>query len=218
MQAMDITYIGHSSFKIRGKHVTIITDPFNENAVGLKFPKNLTADIVTVSHDHDDHNFSSQIGGNPYVIGGPGEYEVKGISIYGIRAFHDTQKGAERGKNTMYRMEIDGMTVLHAGDLGHEPSDDMLEEMGNVNVLLIPVGGFYTIDAKTAAAVVHEIEPSVVIPMHFNRPELKKEVFSKLSGLDAFLKEIGKSDILPQAKLTVTKDKLPAEMQVVVLN
>lgn len=215
---MDITYLGHSSFKIRGKHVTLITDPYTEESVGIKFPKNLTADIVTISHDHDDHNASSIIGGPPYVIKGPGEYEVKGIPVFGISTYHDGQKGANRGLNTMYRIEVDSLTILHAGDLGHTLTDATLEEIGSVDILLIPVGGHYTIDAKTAAAVVHEVEPSIVVPMHFGRPDLNQKVFSKLTSLETFLNEMGKADVVPQSKITMTKDKLPSEMQVIVLN
>ena len=214
---MDITYIGHASFKLRGKHITIVTDPYKDT-VGLKFPKNITSDIVTISHDHDDHNQADNVGGLPYVIKGPGEYEVKEISVLGVSTFHDAQKGSTRGKNTMYRIEVDGLTILHAGDLGHTLSSEILEDIGNVDILLIPVGGFYTIDAKTAAAVVHDVEPSIVIPMHFGRPELNQEIFAKLTPLDAFLKEMGKEDVAPQPKLSMTKDKLPSELQIVVLS
>ena len=144
MQVMDITYLGHSAFKIKGKHIVIITDPYSEKMVGLKFPRHLTGDIVTVSHDHDDHNFIANVEGKPFVVNGPGEYEIKDTAIMGLSTFHDGQKGSTRGKNTMYRIELDGLVILHGGDLGHTLSDHDLDELGNVDILLVPVGGTYT--------------------------------------------------------------------------
>ena len=214
---MDITYLGHSSFKIRGKTATVITDPYDAVAVGLKFPKHVEADIVTVSHDHGDHNAVSQVEGNPFVIRGPGEYEIKGIGIVGLSVYHDDQKGELRGRNTIYRIEVDGVSVVHLGDLGHMLTSEQVDELDGVNVLCIPVGGLHTIDAATAVHLINEIEPSVVVPMHYGRPELNQKIFSQLSPLSVFLKEIGKEGISSQPKLVLSKDKLPAEMQVVVL-
>lgn len=214
---MDITYLGHASFKIRGKGATVVTDPFSEEMIGLKFTKHTAADIVTVSHEHEDHNAVSLVEGQPFLIRGPGEYEVKGVGVVGIQTFHDADRGSKRGKNTMYRIEIDGVTIVHAGDLGHMLTDDDLEHVGSVSILLIPVGGFYTIDAKQAASLVHEIDPSIVIPMHYGRPELNQKAFGHLAPVSVFLNEMGKQSVLPQARLSTTKDKLPEEMQVVVL-
>jgi L-ascorbate metabolism protein UlaG (beta-lactamase superfamily) len=214
---MDITYLGHSSFKLRGKSTTVVTDPYRTDAIGLKFPKHIEADIVTVSHGHDDHNAVSQIEGSPYVIAGPGEYEVKGVGIVGIPSFHDNEKGAKRGKNIIYRIEIDGLSIVHMGDLGHSLSSAEVESLGEVDILLIPVGGAFTIDSETAVTVVKEIDPSIVVPMHFNRPELDQKVFGSLQQITAFLKEMGKDDTVPVPKLVITKDKLPEELQVVVL-
>ncbi len=213
---MEITYLGHSSFRIRGKNATVVTDPYDVSMVGMKFPKHVAADIVTVSHDHGDHNAAGEIEGSPFVIRGPGEYEVKGVGVVGLPAFHDEEKGAKRGRNTLYRIEIDGVAVVHLGDLGHTLSTKEIDELDGVSVLLVPVGGVYTIDPAQAVAVVNEIEPAVVIPMHYQRPELDQKAFGGLAPVSAFLKEIGK-DVTPQAKLTLTKEKLPAEMQVVVL-
>lgn len=213
---MEITYLGHSSFRIRGKNATVVTDPYDGAIVGMKFPKHVAADIVTVSHDHGDHNAVSEIEGSPFVVNGAGEYEVKGVGVVGLSAFHDDEKGAKRGRNTLYRIEIDGIAIVHLGDLGHTLSTKEIDELDGVSILLVPVGGVYTIDATQAVAVVNEIEPSIVIPMHYGRPELDQKSFGGLSPVAAFLKEIGK-DVTPQAKLTLTKDKLPAEMQVVVL-
>lgn len=214
---MDITPLGHSSFKLRGKAAAVITDPYDSDMVGLKFPKHTTADIVTVSHNHQDHDFLSALEGTPKVVRGPGEYEIAGVGIVGIGVYHDNEKGASRGKNTIYRIEIDGVIVVHLGDLGHTLSSTEVESLDGVNVLLVPVGGFYTIDAEAAAALVHEIEPHIVVPMHYNRPGLSQKSFGNLSLVSAFLKEMGKEDLSPQPKLSVTKDKLPEELQVVVL-
>lgn len=217
VRIMEITYLGHSSFKIRGKNAVVVTDPYREDMVGLKFPKHLSCDIVCVSHSHEDHSMVSTLEGTPFVVNGPGEYEVKGVGIVGIPVYHDTEKGAKRGKNTMYRLEVDGVAILHAGDLGHSLTDSDLEHVGSVDILLIPVGGFYTIDSREAAAIVHDIDPAIVIPMHFGRPELNQKAFGNLTPVSVFLKEMGKVGISPQAKLSVTKDKLPDEMQVIVL-
>jgi L-ascorbate metabolism protein UlaG (beta-lactamase superfamily) len=214
---MDITYLGHSSFKIRGKTATVITDPYDATAVGLKFPKHVEGDIVTVSHDHGDHNEVSAVEGNPFIIHGPGEYEIKGIGVVGFPVFHDDQKGALRGRNTMYRIEVDGVSIVHLGDLGHMLTSDQVDNLDGVNVLMVPVGGLHTIDAATAVHLISEIEPSVVIPMHYGRPELNQKLFSQLSPISLFLKEIGKEGIAPLPKLVLSKDKIPSEMQVVIL-
>ncbi len=214
---MDITYLGHSSFRIKGKQTTVVTDPYGAH-IGLKFPKQVTADVVTVSHEHADHNTLSQIDGNPYVIGGPGEYEVKGVGVIGLPSYHDDQKGAQRGKNTIYRIEVDGISIVHLGDLGHVLTSTQVDAIDGVDILLIPVGGVYTIDPALAVSVINEIEPSIVIPMHYGRPDLNQKEFGGLAPLPAFLKEIGKEDAVPQPKLSVTKDKIPEQMQVVVLS
>lgn len=213
---MEITYLGHSSFRFRGKNASVVCDPYDSDMVGLKFPKHTQADIVTISHMHEDHNAASQVEGSPYIINGPGEYEVKGVGIVGHATFHDEEKGATRGKNTIFRIEIDGISVVHLGDLGHILTGTQVDELDGVGILLIPVGGIFTLDPAKAVAVVNEIDPAIVIPMHYGRPELNQKTFSELSGVAAFLKEIGK-EAVPQPKLTVTRDKLPEEMQVVVL-
>ncbi len=214
---MDITSLGHASFKIRAKLATIITDPYLSDMVGLKFPKNMEADIVTVSHDHADHNATDIIAGNPFIISGPGEYEVKGVHIVGISSFHDAELGAKRGRNTMYHIEIDGVRLAHLGDLGHTLSASDIEQLGEVDILFIPVGGVFTIDAKQATDVVAEVEPAIVIPMHYGRGELNQKTFGELAPLAHFLKEMGKEGITPQSKFSITKDKLSEELQVVVL-
>ncbi len=214
---MDITPLGLSSFKIRGKHVSVVTDPYASEMVGLKFPRHTQSEIVTVSHQHNDHNATEQIEGNPFIISGPGEYEIKGVTIRGFSTFHDNAGGSERGKNTIYRIEIDGITIAHLGDLGHALSGGQVEELDGVDVLCIPVGGAFTVDAAAASGVVGEIEPKIVIPMHYQRPGLNQETFGALAPLSLFLKEMGKEGVSAQSKLSISKDKLPPEMQVVVL-
>lgn len=212
---MDIYYLGHSSFRLKGKSVTVVTDPYAA-AIGLKFPKHVTADIVTVSHDHEDHNAVGEIEGSPFVVSGPGEYEVKGVGVIGIGSYHDEENGAKRGKNTMYRIDIDNLTIVHLGDLGHTLSKETLEELGNVDILLVPCGGYYTIDAESAAKLVAQIEPRIVIPMHYKTERHDPKMFGELTGVEAILKELGVSGIGAVAKFTTTKDKLPEQMQVVV--
>jgi L-ascorbate metabolism protein UlaG (beta-lactamase superfamily) len=209
---MEITYLGHASFRIKGKQKTVVTDPYGDR-VG-KFPKDIEADIVTVSHAHFDHNAAEKIKANPFIISGPGEYEVGGISVIGVPTFHDDQQGKARGLNTVFVIEIDGLRIAHLGDLGHKFSDDQLEDMGPIDILLIPVGGFYTIDAKTAKEVIGQVDPWVVIPMHYSQPGLTVD---NITGVDAFLQEMGKTGILPIPKYAVSVDKLPEDLQVIVL-
>lgn len=179
---MDISYIGHSSFKIRTKSATVITDPFDPAVAGIKFPPQ-EADIVTISHDHADHNYLEKISGYKKVVAGPGEYEIMGISIIGISTFHDDKEGGERGKNTIYVYEAEGLRIVHLGDLGHALSESQIEALGEVDILMIPVGGVYTIGPKEASDLVSAVEPYFVIPMHFGG--------DKLQPLEAFLKEVG---------------------------
>ncbi len=210
---MEITYLGHASFKLKGKAASVVVDPYDQK-VGYKFPK-VEADIVVATHDHFDHNAVSAVGGEPYQISGPGEYEVKGIEIVGVSSFHDSKEGAERGKNTIYNFKIDKINICHLGDLGQANlTDAQVEEIGNVDVLLLPVGGFYTIDASEANKVASQLEPKIIIPMHFKD---KESQVTELAEVDKFLKEIGKENLEPVNKLTVTPDKLPEETQVVLM-
>ena len=214
---MDITSLGLSSFRLRGKAATVVTDPYNSTAVGLKFPKNIEADVVTISHTHPDHNEVGAVGGNPFIITGPGEYEIKGVSIIGVTSYHDDKDGSLRGPNTIYRIEMDGLVVAHLGDLGHVLSSAQVEQLDGIDILIIPVGGVYSLDAVHASQVISDIEPRVVIPMHYGRPELNPKVFGELAPVAAFLKQVGKESVVPVPKLTMTKDKLPLQLEVVIL-
>ncbi len=213
---MEITPLGLSSFKLRGKAATVVLDPFDPKVVGLKFPK-VSADIVVISHEHPDHNRRDLVDDAQIVIEGPGEYEVKGVKVLGISTYHDKEEGKTRGKNTVYRIVIDKVSIVHLGDLGHKLSDAQVDLLEGVDIVLIPVGGVYTITPQEAAVVVSQIEPKMIIPMHYGRPELSAEVFGKLSPVSDFLKEMGKEVIVPQPKLVITKDKLPIEPTIIVL-
>lgn len=212
---MEISFLGHSSFKIRGKTSSVVTDPYDPEMVGLSFAK-VQADVVTISHDHQDHNQKARVSGNPKVISGPGEYEIGGVSIFGIPSFHDAKQGQERGKNTIYVLTIDGLTVCHLGDLGHKLSEETLAEIGNVDILLVPVGGVYTIGPQEAGEAVSAIEPSVVIPMHYKMKGMNEEVFGKLASVDDFTRELGITPV-EESRYNISRESLPQEMQVVVL-
>jgi L-ascorbate metabolism protein UlaG (beta-lactamase superfamily) len=218
---MEITYLGHASFKIRGKEGVVVMDPFDPAKVGLSWNKP-KADVVTVSHEHDDHNNVAGVvnGGKRQeimVINGPGEYEVGGIMIRGWQTDHDDNKGQDRGRNTMYIIEMNRLTVLHCGDLEHELSQEMIEDIGEVDVMLVPVGGVYTIDAKTAIKVVKAVAPSYVVPMHYQIDENLPTLSQKLAGVDEFLKAWGKDGLEAQEKLVVSEGGLPEGTEVVLL-
>lgn len=207
---MDVYPLGHSSFRIKGKSATIVTDPYDSSMVGLKFPKIDQVDIVTVSHDHGDHNAVANLSGTPFIISGPGEYEIKGVTVFGVSTWHDEKEGVDRGKNTVYNMTIDGIRVCHLGDLGHKLTDAQLDAIGDVDVLLIPVGGTYTITSKLAAEVVAQLEPLIVVPMHYDGK-------LNLEPVSNFLAQMGAEGTAPQPKLSVSKDRLPESTTVVVL-
>jgi L-ascorbate metabolism protein UlaG (beta-lactamase superfamily) len=213
---MMIIWLGHSCFKIQDKvgpeGVTIVTDPYDKK-IGLKAP-NFEADIVTISHDHYDHNNAGSLRGNPFIIDTAGEYDIKNILVKGAESYHDEKKGAERGINIMYRFEIDGISVAHLGDLGHTLDDKQLEVLVGTDILLIPVGGKYTLDAQKAMEVVSQIEPRIVIPMHYNDGDTN---ITDIDGVEKFVKEMG---IKPteEEKLKINKKDLPQEdMELVIL-
>jgi len=213
---MEVIYLGHSSFKFRGKSVTVVTDPYDPEYVGLKYPKT-EADIVTVSHNHPDHNFISIVGGGPFVISQPGEYEIKDVSIFGFYSYHDDKQGAERGKNIIYLIEVDGFRICHLGDLGERLSSELIEEIGTADILCIPVGGKVTLGTNEAVELTAQIEPSIVLPMHFNLPGINQKIFGDLNPVDEFLSKMEVEDKTVLDKLSISKDKLPEETKVVIL-
>ena len=224
---MTITWLGHACFKFQaklgGQDVTVVTDPFDPK-VGIRMPK-VQADIVTVSHDHYDHNNLAAIkgeparnashsdAGGPFIIESPGEYEVKKVFVQGIPAHHDAKEGAERGSSIIYKFEIEGIKIAHLGDLGTILNDNQDALLDNVDILLVPVGGDVTIGAKQAVEVISQVEPRLVIPMHYKIPGLKV----KLDGVDNFLKEMGAKNVEKLDKLRVQKKDLPSEETKVVL-
>lgn len=213
---MQIIWKGQSCFQIitqtgKNNQVYLVTDPFNET-IGLRVPK-LEADILLISHSHFDHNnkkaVSSPVPGQiPFLIEGPGEYEIKSVFIQGIHSWHDEKEGKERGGNTIYTVEAEDLKLCHLGDFGQkELSDEQLEKIGDIDILMIPVGGTYTIDSKGAAKIISQIEPKIVIPMHYQIPRLKV----KLEGIDKFLKAMGTKSTESQNKLSIKKKDLPTE-------
>lgn len=210
---MDITWLGHSCFRIKGKEVVVITDPYHPS-LGYSLSK-LQADIVTLSHSHPGHSYTASITTEFRVIGGTGEYELKGVFITGIVTFHDAERGARLGKNTVYLIEIDGLKLCHLGDLGHLPDSEQMEALGGVDVLFLPVGGVTTISGATAAEIVRHVSPKVAIPMHYKTPLLPNE----LETADRFLKELGIKEIVSQPKLSISRAGLSAEgTKVIVLD
>jgi L-ascorbate metabolism protein UlaG (beta-lactamase superfamily) len=209
---VDITWYGHSCFRLGERGVTIVADPPSDD-MGYDRPR-IRADVITISHEHPGHNNRIGFRGGPRVFDGPGEYEVKGVFITGIATYHDSRRGGTRGRNTVFLFEFGGITVCHLGDLGHVPSQTQVEALSDVNVLLIPVGGLHTIDASKAAEVISLIEPNLVIPMHYKTPVEK----AKLHTVSKFLKEMGLASIPPVPELKVTKSSLPQETEVVLLD
>ncbi len=211
---MKISSYGHSCFKIKCKDLTLLIDPF-DNSIGLKVSK-IKADAVLVTHQHHDHNNISVAGKDSFVVNGPGEYEIKGTFISGKEAFHDNKNGEERGIMTMYLIEDDKVRIAHLGDLGQKQlTKEQLEFLDNVDVLLIPVGGEYTINGSEAVSIINDIEPRIVIPMHYNVPGLKLP--KTLDKVDNFIKEIG---LTPENldELKVSHDNLPSsELRLVTL-
>jgi len=209
---MEITWYGQSCFRLRDRLATVITDPYDKG-IGYTLPR-VRADIVTVSHDHPDHNYVRGVKGEPKIIDSPGEYEVRGVFITGIATFHDRKKGASRGRNTVFLFDFEGLTVCHLGDLGHVPTRSQVEALSDIDVLLIPVGSGSTINAAQAAEVISLLEPRLVIPMHYKTKVLKV----KLDPVSKFLKEMGLSKLATQESLKVTKSTLPEETQVLLLD
>lgn len=214
---MHIIWHGQSFFQIqvsynKGEQIMLAIDPFDET-IGLKVPS-LSADILLITHSHHDHSNKKAIKGTPFLIEGPGEYEVKGVFIQGIPSFHDNVQGKQRGQNTIYTIEAEDMRLCHLGDLGQkELTSEQIEEIGDIDILMIPVGGVYTINSKEANRIIAQLEPRIVIPMHYHIPKLK----IKLEGVDKFLKEFGRKSIVPQPKLLIKKKDLTEETKLVVL-
>lgn len=208
---MEITWLGHSCFVLKGKEKTVITDPCSpELGYSLGRPE---ADIVTVSHFHPGHSYVEGVADSPKQVRGPGEYEIGNIFITGLATYHDNEKGSARGKNTIYLMEMEGLTLCHLGDLGHPLTAPLIEELGNCHILFLPVGEVSTIPLDIADEIVKQLTPRIVIPMHYRTAQVNKE----LGGVDKFLGKMGARNIEPKEKLSVTRSSLPDDLQIVVL-
>ncbi len=209
---MNIVWHGQSFFEIGVKNrkegeTKIVIDPFEADFVGLKFPKT-DGDIVLMSHNHKDHANAKAVGGNPFVVDTPGEYEIKDVFVKGISAFHDNSGGKERGTIIMFTIMAEGLKIGFLSDLGQkELTSGQVDDLGDVDILLIPVGGTYTINAKDAAEIINQIEPGIVIPIHYKIPGLKTDI----EDVSKFLKEMGSEGIEPLPKAKITSKDLPGE-------
>lgn len=206
---MTITWHGLSCFSIQTKigakeEALLVIDPY-DNATGLRFPRTLQAEVVAISEDHEHANNVAAIGGTPFVIRDPGEYEVKGVFVYGIAAPREV--GGKKESRLLFRIASEGLSIAHLGALDRELDNDELAHFENVDILLLPVGGGEVLDAKKAANIISQIEPSIVVPMFYDIPNIKL----KLEPIEKFLKIMGagKSEVLPRLK--IAKKDLPEE-------
>jgi len=209
---MKIKWLAHAAFLITSDSGTrIITDPYETTDALMYGEIEESADIVLISHDHADHSNVAAVKGSPQVV--RGTTEAKGIKIRGVPTAHDTSGGSQRGRNTIFCFEVDGVNVCHAGDLGHILTDEQAAAIGKVDVLLIPVGGFFTIDARTADRVCEQLKPKVIIPMHYKTDKLDFPI----AGVDEFLK--GKDNVtqLDTSEIEIKAGQLPPSAQIIVL-
>lgn len=210
---MKIKWLGHSCFLITSKGgVRILTDPFDEQ-VGYELPA-VEADIVTSSHDHFDHNHFGVVKGNFKRIDKPGKHSEQGVEIYGVKTCHDESGGSKRGQNIIFKYNIDGLRLCHCGDLGHVLSPEQVKEIGEVDVLLIPVGGTFTVDAAGAFEVVKQLKPAVTIPMHFKTPDTEFTI----DGVDKFFAVAGGGEKMDSQEIEIDKDSLGSFPKVLVLD
>ena len=207
---MEITWLGHSCFRLRTGDLAVITDPFPDS-IGLHMG-GARGFVVTVSHQHDNHSYWQGMGGDPRVLRGPGEYELSGIYITGIMTPRSANDPEDK-RNTAYLIEMENLRLCHLGDVSNTLSARQVEELTPVDILFVPSGGVCTVEVSQAIALVQSLEPKVVIPMHYGLPGLQVE----LGGLDVLLREMGLRDAQPQVRLNISASGLPQEMQVVVL-
>jgi len=220
---MEITYLGHSCFKLKNKEgMTIVMDPFKSEMVGLPFAKEV-ADIVTISHNHDDHNALENVTGpvtrqDTFVIDKEGEYEIGGVEIAATKMYHDKEEGAERGKNLIMNVRMDGLNILHLGDLGHKLSEAQIEKIGSVDVLMVGVGGVTALETNEVMDLIKDIQPSYVIPMHYKVAGMTEE-WSGKHTLEEFLDK-NKFLVAGEAlhKIKVDEGSLPDDTQVLIMN
>jgi L-ascorbate metabolism protein UlaG (beta-lactamase superfamily) len=206
---LEIIFLGHSAFRLRGREVTVVTDPYPP-AASFAMGK-VAADVVTVSHRSPNHSFTEGVGNDPRVVNGPGEYEIADVLIHGVATATEPRNGA---LNTAYVLRFDDLIVCHLGDVREKLSDKQVEEIGSIDVLLVPVGGGRALTPARAAEVVHQLGPTIVIPMHYR---LTGGPVPELDPVDLFCREMGSKEWTQEPKLTVTRSSLPAETRLVVL-
>lgn len=211
---MKVKWLGHACFLITSREgIRIITDPYAVGG-GISYsPIKETADIVVVSHEHGDHNNVSAVQGKPEIVRDSGTRTARGIQFRGVATYHDNFQGRQRGPNTVFCFTLDDIKLCHSGDLGHLLSPEQIKEIGAVDILLIPVGGFYTISANEASEVCNQLSPKVIIPMHFKTPKCAYPI----TGVEDFLK--GKKDVrrVDSSEAEFELEKLPTTAEIVVL-
>jgi len=213
---VDVIWRGHACFELRGRSVVIVIDPFR--GIGLPEPV-AKADIVLCSHSHADHNNADPVKKRSgHVLEGfTGSRKIGDVSVVGIASFHDDVEGDRRGKNSIYVFSLDDVRFCHLGDLGHDLSSNDVDDIGKIEVLFVPVGGFFTIGSSLATSVSEKLNPKITIPMHYRMPGMSPR-FNALSTVDDFIK--GKANVkkVEGPLLTVTKDEMPKETTIVVLS
>jgi L-ascorbate metabolism protein UlaG (beta-lactamase superfamily) len=216
----EIVWLGHQCFRIKGKDVTILTDPFDKS-LGYELPRTMKADAITISNNTDPHLNNAaavKVEPAPYIMERPGEYEVKGAFFVAISSYRDNQQGKKRGQNNIYVMTVDDLTICHLGDLGHELNEAQNEAIGDVDILLVPIGGNGGLDATAATTIISQIEPRIVIPMGYRTDDSHPNPEAlKLDDIERFSKEMGLKDPPILEKLNIKKADLPENTQVVVL-
>lgn len=215
---MEIYWHGQACFEIRAlstdskTKTRIVIDPYG-NSIGLKLPL-LKADLVLITHDHEDHNNSAAVKDSPFIIEGPGEYEVKDVFVKGFFASHGRKDKKDLGRIVVYIIEAEGIKLCHLSDFGQkELLPEQLDKVGDVDILMIPVGGKYTIDGEAAQKIANQVEPKIIIPMHYNLPGLKVDI----AGAGEFLKAMGQEDLKPEDCLKIKKGDLPSETRIILL-
>jgi L-ascorbate metabolism protein UlaG (beta-lactamase superfamily) len=211
---MKVKWLGHACFLITSKDgLRVITDPYAVGG-GINYsPIEETADVVVVSHGHDDHSNVFAVQGKPEVVRGDGIKTVKNIQFKGIAAYHDASQGKQRGPNTVFCFTIDDIKLCHLGDLGHVLSPEQVNEIGAVDIMFVPVGGFFTIDASAASQVCDQLKPKVVIPMHFKTPKCAYPI----AGVEDFLK--GKKNVrrVEGSEVEFEQKRFPVATEIVLL-
>ncbi len=208
---MDISWSGHSCFTLKGKNITLVIDPCPpEYGCVSRWG---CPQAVLVSHDHKGHSFTAEIPGEPRIFQGPGEYEIGGAFITGIGTFHDDEDGTERGRNTVYVIEMEGLILCHLGDLGHPLTGHALKDVGKVDVLFVPVGGVPTLSVPEARSLARSVQARYILPMHYRRDDVRSE----LEPVETFLSAMGVQPAESRPKLSVSSTSLPLDPQVIVL-